>query len=115
MRPSSRTFLALSALALGISSFASAQAPATVLPPADGETRLSNLRQITNGGENAEAYWSADGKWITFQSSREGRTCDEQFVMRADGSDVKRVSDGRGKTTCGWFLPGGDRDRKSVV
>ena len=83
--------------------------PPVTVAPEPGETRLSNITQLTFGGENAESYWSADGKWITFQSSREGRTCDEQFVMRADGSDVKRVSDGRGKTTCGWFLPGGDR------
>ena len=109
MRPSARTFLAFSALALGVSTLASAQAPPAPLPPADGETRLSNLRQITNGGENAEAYWSADGKWITFQSSRDGRACDQQFVMRADGSDLRRVSTGDGKTTCGWFLPGAKR------
>ena len=74
-----------------------------------GESRLSNIRQLTFGGENAEAYWSADGKWITFQSTREGRTCDQQYVMRADGSDLVRISDGRGKTTCGWFLPGSER------
>jgi len=79
------------------------------LTPLAGETRLSGLRQLTFGGENAEAYWSADGEWITFQSTREGRTCDQQYVMRADGSDLKQISDGRGKTTCGWFLPGSDR------
>lgn len=78
-------------------------------PAEPGESHLSNLRQLTNGGENAEAYWSADGKWITFQSSREGRTCDQQYVMKADGSDLKRISDGRGKTTCGWFFPDGKR------
>ena len=77
--------------------------------PEPQEGRLTNLHQITFGGENAEAYWSADGKWITFQSTRDGRTCDQQFVMRADGTHIRRVSDGRGKTTCGWFLPGGDR------
>lgn len=74
-----------------------------------GETRLSNLRQLTNGGENAEAYFSADGQWITFQSTRDGRTCDQQFVMKADGTGVTRVSNGEGKTTCGWFLPGSQR------
>jgi TolB protein len=84
-------------------------APVVLLDPEPGETRLSNIRQLTFGGENAEAYWSQDGAWITFQSTRDGRTCDEQFVMRADGSDVTRVSDGRGKTTCGWFIPGTDR------
>ena len=83
--------------------------PAVVIAPEPGETRLSNIVQLTFGGENAEAYWSADGKWITFQSSRDGRKCDQQYVMRADGSDVKRISDGRGKTTCGWFFPGGER------
>ncbi len=84
-------------------------APVVTVQPEPGETRLSNIRQLTFGGENAEAYFSADGKWITFQSTRDGRTCDQQYVMRADGSDMTRVSDGRGKTTCGWFLPGSDR------
>ena len=73
-----------------------------------GESHLSNIRQITNGGENAEAYWSADGKWITFQSTRDGRTCDQQYTMRADGTQITKVSVG-GKTTCGWFLPGAKR------
>lgn len=83
--------------------------PAVTVAAEPGEDRLSNITQLTFGGENAEAYWSADGKWITFQSSRDGRACDQQYVMRADGSDVARVSDGRGKTTCGWFFPGNDR------
>jgi len=73
------------------------------------EPHLSNIRQITDGGENAEAYFSRDGKWITFQSSRNGRTCDQQYVMRPDGTGLTRVSNGNGKTTCGWFLPGSDR------
>ena len=73
------------------------------------EPHLTNIRQITDGGENAEAYFSRDGKWITFQSSRNGRTCDQQYVMRPDGTGLARVSNGNGKTTCGWFLPGSDR------
>lgn len=77
--------------------------------PEPQEVRLSNLQQITFGGENAEAYWSADGEWITFQSTRDGRTCDQQFVIRANGTDLRQISDGRGKTTCGWFFPGGER------
>jgi len=79
------------------------------ISPEKGEVHFANLRQLTNGGENAEAYWSRDGQWITFQSTRNGRTCDEQFVMRADGSQVHRISDGRGKTTCGWFFPDGKK------
>jgi len=65
---------------------------------------LGALRQLTFGGENAEAYWSRDGLSITFQSTRDGRSCDQQFVMSADGSRVRRISNGRGKTTCGYFL-----------
>lgn len=103
-----RILLALAAAA-GVSSGVFAQAPTAPASPAGVEARLSNIRQITNGGENAEAYWSADGKWITFQSSRDGRACDQQFVMRPDGSDLRRVSTGEGKTTCGWFLPGSKR------
>jgi len=74
-----------------------------------GETHLANIRQLTFGGQNAEAYWSGDGQWITVQSTLAGMSCDQQFVMRADGSDVHRISTGRGKTTCGWFIPGTNR------
>jgi Tol biopolymer transport system component len=78
--------------------------------PADsGERHLVDIRQLTNGGENAEAYFSHDGEWLTFQSTRDGRTCDQQYVMRLDGSGLTRISDGRGKTTCGFFLPGDRR------
>jgi hypothetical protein len=86
-----------------------AGSPARVVAPDSGETHLAAVRQITFGGENAEAYFSRDGQWLTFQSTRDGRACDQQYVMRVDGSEVRRVSDGRGKTTCGWFLPGDRR------
>ncbi len=74
-----------------------------------GESHLANIRQVTFGGENAEAYFSRDGQWLTFQSTRDGRACDQQYVMRIDGSSLQRVSNGHGKTTCGWFLPDGKR------
>ena len=35
-----------------------------VLP---GETHLSNIRQITFGGQNAEAYWNREGTELIFQ------------------------------------------------
>jgi len=81
----------------------------TSLAPEPGETHLRNIRQLTNGGENAEAYFSHDGRRLIFQSTRDGRTCDQQYVMNANGSHVRRVSSGRGKTTCGYFMNGDRR------
>lgn len=71
--------------------------------------RLENVRQLTSGGQNAEAYWSPDGKRLVFQSTRQGYECDQIFVMNADGSDQKLVSTGKGRTTCGYFLKDGKR------
>jgi Tol biopolymer transport system component len=99
------TLLAASALAAQPSS----SFKPVVVAADSGERHLTNNRRITNGGENAEAYFSHDGKWLTFQSTRDGRTCDQQYVMRVDGTGLKRVSTGGGKTTCGWFLPGDQR------
>jgi Tol biopolymer transport system component len=87
---------------------ASAQAPRLVAP-APGERRLTSIRQLTFGGENAEAYFSHDGKWLTFQTTRGDHPCDQQYVMRTDGTGLHRISNGRGKTTCGWFFPGDKR------
>ncbi len=88
-------------------------APAAGAPggfvPHPRETRLSNVRQLTNGGENAEAYFSRDGSQLTFQSTRDGRSCDQQFVMNVDGSGLRRISTGEGKTTCGYFYAGDSR------
>jgi TolB protein len=75
---------------------------------APGENHLRNIRQLTYGGENAEAYFSPDGRWLIFQSTRDGRACDQQYVMRLpDGSGLHRVSGGTGKTTCGYFFDHG--------
>lgn len=84
-------------------------ATAASLEPAPGERHLAHIRQLTFGGENAEAYFSKDGKQLIFQSTRDGRSCDQQYVMNIDGSGVHRVSTGTGKTTCGYFY---DDDRK---
>jgi TolB protein len=84
---------------------AAAQGAATPVTPSPGEERhLSNIRQLTHGGDNAEAYFSANGAQLTFQSTRDGRTCDQQYTMKVDGSDVRRISNGQGKTTCGYFF-----------
>jgi Tol biopolymer transport system component len=85
------------------------RSPQSAIQPEPGEQHLANIRQLTFGGENAEAYWSADGTHLIFQSTRDGRPCDQQFVMDADGGNGRRVSTGTGKTTCGYFF---DRDRR---
>lgn len=76
-------------------------------PSAGQERHLKNLRQLTSGGENAEAYFSPDGARLIFQSTRQGYPCDQIYSMKIDGSDLHRVSTGTGRTTCGYFYPGG--------
>jgi TolB protein len=71
------------------------------------EIHLRNVKQLTFGGTNAEAYFSYDGKRLVFQSTRESYKCDQIFVMNTDGSDVRLVSTGKGKTTCPYFFPDG--------
>jgi TolB protein len=73
------------------------------------ETHLRNLKQLTFGGENAEAYFSADGKQLIFQSTRDGRGCDQIYTMNVDGSNVKMISNGDGRTTCSYFFPNAKR------
>ena len=91
---------------------------AAAAPPSSGATLvfpgeekfLANVRQLTFGGQNAEAYWSSDDRRIIFQSNDEGRLpCDQIFTMNADGSGKRLVSNGKGKTTCSYFFPSGDR------
>lgn len=81
-----------------------------------GEVRLRNIRQLTFGGNNAEAYWSPDDELLIFQSDWDAinpQGCDQQFVMRAngepfeDGERYHLVSTGEGRTTCGYFLRDG--------
>ncbi len=101
-------FLALAAVV----GFAACGGPveAPQAPAAEGAF-LANVRQLTFGGQNAEAYWSPDGGKLVFQSTRDGAECDQIYVMNADGSAVRRVSTGKGATTCGYFLS----DNKSIV
>ena len=74
-----------------------------------GEKHLRNIRQLTFGGTNAEAYFSFDSKRLIFQSTRSPYDCDQMFTMDIDGSEQKLVSTGKGRTTCGYFLPGGKK------
>lgn len=73
-----------------------------------GEKHFKDLHQLTFGGENAEAYFSPDGRKLIFQSTRDGRECDQIYTMSIDGEDVGMVSNGQGRTTCAFFSPIGD-------
>jgi TolB protein len=79
------------------------------------ERHLVNLRQLTHGGDNAEAYFSPDGKSACFQSNNPawGLHCDQIFnldigaAQRDSAYRPPMISNGRGRTTCSYFLPGG--------
>jgi Tol biopolymer transport system component len=78
------------------------------------EVHLKNVRQLTFGGDNAEAYWSFDNSKLVFQAKNEkwGTQCDQIYVMDlntdlSDGHIPQLVSTGKGRTTCSYFL-GGD-------
>jgi len=73
------------------------------------ERHLANVRQLTFGGQNAEAYWSNDGKRLIYQMRGGDLKADQIFIMNADGSGKHMVSTGRGRCTCAYFLPG-DRE-----
>ncbi len=94
-------------LAIGISTSLFAQDGDPLRHP--DEKHLKNIRQLTSGGTNAEAYFSFDFTRFVFQSTRDPYGCDQIFVMNADGSEQRLVSTGKGVTTCGFFLPEGDR------
>ena len=74
-----------------------------------GERHLRNVRQLTFGGNNAEAYFSRSGTQLIFQRQTElNQGCDQQYIINTDGTGLHRVSNGEGRTTCGYFY-GHDR------
>jgi len=75
-----------------------------------GETHLANIRQITVGGENAEAYWAFDGSMLIYQGNKpDGPGCDQIFLLDPWTAESTRVSNGTGRTTCSYFYPSGDQ------
>jgi len=79
----------------------------------EGESHFKSLKQLTYGGDNAEAYWSFDDSKLVFQSnfSSWGVDCDQIFYFHWRAEDLKNsrpmiVSTGHGRTTCSYFLPG---------
>lgn len=88
----------------------------TVLFP--GEKHFSNIQQLTFGGDNAEAYWSYDSKWLIFQRTnpKEGIMCDQMFIGKVPTKPGEKfqprpISSGKGRTTCGFFT----KDGKHVI
>lgn len=99
-------------LALGAVLRVASPTPAFAAPEtaAIHEPHLADLIQLTTGGENAEAYWSPDGKELIFQAHGAAEACDQIYRLAADGGKPPvRVSSGKGRTTCAYFLRGGER------
>jgi len=79
------------------------------------ESHLKNITQLTNGGDNAEAYFSPNGKKLVFQSNNKAWTagCDQIFCMNVNDAKKDkekkhtRISNGLGRTTCSYFMPNG--------
>ncbi|MFN2439470.1 MAG: TolB family protein, partial [Chitinophagaceae bacterium] len=73
------------------------------------EKNFKNIQQLTNGGDNAEAYWSYDGKYIIFQraSAKDNIPCDQIFIGKVPKNgepfQYKMISSGKGRTTCAFF------------
>ena len=86
----------------------SVPSPAMERAPVEGEVFFAGLRQITFGGQNAEAYFSPDGTQLIFQKTVDEQSCDQQYTMNLDGSNARQISHG-GRTTCGYFYNGGSR------
>ncbi len=105
MLKTNRSLLILAVTCALLGATTRAQSPVEV----GGERRLRNVRQLSFGGENAEAYFSGDGSRLVFQSKRDGRECDQIYTMRADGTGTRMVSNGTGRTTCSYFFPNGKR------
>jgi Tol biopolymer transport system component len=70
------------------------------------ENHLRNLRQLTFGADNAEAYWSFASDRLIMQSNRAPYKCDQIEELNVATGERKLVSTGKGRTTCSFFLKG---------
>ena len=93
---------------------ATAAAPAALPPiagtrvePLPGERHFRNIRQMTTGGTYAEAYFAPDGKKIILQAKRVGDAADQIYSLDPATGQLTRLSNGKGKTTCSFYLPDG--------
>ena len=82
------------------------------------EKHFANVQQLSFGGDNAEAYFSADSKWLIFQRTnpKDGINCDRIFIGKlpqkpGDKFEPRQISSGKGRTTCGFFT----KDGKHII
>jgi TolB protein len=106
-----------------VASCCSSSPTATTIVAADtlkypDESHFKNMQQLTFGGDNAEAYWSYDNKWLIFQKTaiKEGIPCDQMYIGKVptgkgEKFEPKLVSTGKGRVTCGFFM----KDGKHVI
>ena len=93
-------------------------------PTASAERHLTNIKQLTFGRQNAEAYFSFSGNKLIFQSTNNWMKdtyaaamkpadhrlgCYQMYVMDLGSDTIRMVSTGVGTTTCGYFFPGDRR------
>lgn len=95
-----------------------AQPPANDTVHFEGETHFKNVRQLTFGGDNAEAYFSFDGRYLVYQRTevKKGIPCDQIWMGKIPTSanekfEPKLISTGTGRTTCAYFYP----DNKRII
>ncbi|MCA8944483.1 MAG: PD40 domain-containing protein, partial [Planctomycetes bacterium] len=113
--------IVLSATALGCAQLDKTNRGDPVIPPTDfeihagkpvaddpREVHLRNLRQLTFGGENAEAYWSFDGTRLVMQSRQSMTDGDQIYTVDLATGETRRISPGVARTTCAYFLQGDD-------
>lgn len=88
---------------------------AGLISPVFGQTEkhLKNLKQLTFGGDNAEAYFSPNDQFVSFQSNNAkwGLKCDQIFTLDIDKAKKDSaykpnlISTGKGRTTCSFVMP----------
>ncbi|MFM9873404.1 MAG: TolB family protein [Fimbriimonadaceae bacterium] len=72
-----------------------------------GELHISNIKQLTFSGQNAEAYFNLKGDKLTYQTRQPNFPDEQIFTMGIDGSNRKLISTGKGRCTCSYFTPDG--------
>ena len=65
--------------------------------------KLINTKQLTENGDNGEAYFSSDDSRLIFQSKRNGDGCDKIYTMTIDGEDIKPIPHSDGAYTCSYY------------